>query len=160
MHKDYITYIEYQGVTARLKRLSDSLFYSIRELYNELELGIEPNWHLIFMLLKEKKVSSMTEISEAMNLSQPATIKMIEKMNQKGFLVIKSDSKDKRRKLIELSEKSYKDLPKFEKIWAAGKCAMYKMLEDNPEFMNALKIFEIQNHEKSFKERMLEFYKQ
>jgi len=157
MKDDFLLDIEYQGITARLKRLSDSMFYSIRELYAEKKLEIEPNWHLIFMLLKENKVSTITEISKVMKLSQPATIKMVEKMKQKGFIDIVTDNRDRRRKLLQLSEKALKELPEFEKVWLAGKKAMIEMLAENQEFLSSLKKFEEQNKQMSFKKRMLEF---
>jgi len=157
MKDDFLLDIEYQGITARLKRLSDSMFYSIRELYAERKLEIEPNWHLIFMLLKENKVNTVSEIAKVMKLSQPATIKMVEKMKQKGFIDIVTDNRDRRRKLLQLSEKALNDLPEFEKVWLAGKKAMIEMLAANQDFLSSLKKFEEQNKQMSFKKRMLEF---
>lgn len=156
MTKDYLFEIKNQGITARLKRLSDSLFYSIRELYQESELGIEPNWHLIFLMLKEKETCTISEIAGAMQLSQPAIFKMINKMKNLGFIQVSTDEKDNRKKLLCLSEKALRDFPKFERMWLAGKQAMTEMLEQNPHLLDALLIFEQQIHEKSFKDRMIE----
>lgn len=48
MEIDFLVGLEYLGVTARIKRLSDTFFYSIKELYKQLGITIEPSWHLVF----------------------------------------------------------------------------------------------------------------
>lgn len=55
METDFLVGLEYLGVTARIKRLSDTFFYSIKELYKQLGITIEPSWHLVFLILKDQK---------------------------------------------------------------------------------------------------------
>ncbi|MBT33425.1 MAG: hypothetical protein CMO01_27500 [Thalassobius sp.] len=156
MNQDFLRELEFLGVTARIKRLSDSLFYSIKELYAIEGIDIEPSWHLVFLILKEEEKISMIELARKLNISKPALTKMINKMAQKEYVAIQPDETDNRKKLVCLSEKAHNMLPKFERVWDAGQKAVQQMLEDNAHFMSALKEFEKQHFEKSFKDRVVE----
>ena len=80
MDADYLKTLGHLGVTARIKRLSDTLFYSIRELYRQLGVDMEPSWHLVFLILKQEGKVTMQELSNQLHLSKPAVTKMIKKM--------------------------------------------------------------------------------
>ncbi|NJO92747.1 MAG: MarR family transcriptional regulator [Chloroflexia bacterium] len=153
MEQDFLKDLEFLGVTARIKRLSDSLFYSIKELYNSQNIDIEPSWHLVLLILKEKEKISMMEMAEMLNLSKPAVTKLITKMQQMRYVIIVSDKNDARKKMLELSEKAKHKLPRFEKIWEAGQKAVQQILEGNPHFMEALSEFERKHSEESFSKR-------
>lgn len=158
MEHDFLKELEYLGVTARIKRLSESLFYSIKELYKYANIEIEPSWHLVILLLKEKKEMSMLEIARALNLSKPAVTKMIKKMQELDYVLITSNSSDSRKKMVQLSEKATRKLPEFERIWKAGQMAVQEILDNNKHFMDALEKFELQNSEQSFGERAIKIY--
>jgi len=93
MKNDFLKELGYLGIIARLKRVSDSIFYSIREVYKLENMDIEPNWHLVFLILKKHKTRTMTEIAESFHLSQPAIVKIINKMRNKGYIdIIENDN--------------------------------------------------------------------
>ena len=155
MEKDFLRELEYLGITARLKRMSDSLSYSIRELYKFEAVDIEPSWHLVFLYLKKHKTRTMTELSEALHISQPAIVKMINKMKKRGYLEVIKDSQDNRKKQLQLSKKAQNALPKFERIWSAGQQSIKDMLKMNDEFLITLEKFEREIERKNFKDRTL-----
>ena len=156
MENDFLKELEFLGITARLKRLSDTLSYSIKDLYKSQGIDIEPSWHLVFLILKNEKEITLTEIAGALNFSQPAMTKMITRMKNKGYVEISISKKDTRKKLIFLSEKAKKELPKFEKVWDAGQKSIRQILKDNMDFFNNLEEFENQILLKNFKDRALE----
>jgi len=92
---DFLTEIEFIGLTTRLKRLSDALLYSTKELYKTEGLEIEPNRNLIFILLQENEALTITEISEKLQFSHPAVVKIINKMKRHGLVRTKTDKEDK-----------------------------------------------------------------
>ena len=53
MEEDFLIEMDYAGLTARLKRLSDAFVYSTKEFYKSIDLDIEPNWHMIFLILQK-----------------------------------------------------------------------------------------------------------
>lgn len=119
MKDDFLKELQFVGFTARMKRISDSLMYDARKIYEDLNIGIEPNWHLIFLLLKTEGQLTVTEIAQKLGFSHPAIIKIIKKMKEKGYIESITDRNDSRKQLLQLSEKSIKELPLFEKEWRA-----------------------------------------
>ncbi|NET35684.1 MAG: MarR family transcriptional regulator [Cyanothece sp. SIO1E1] len=155
MSNDFLRELGHLGVTARLKRLSNSISYSIRFLYQEQGLDIEPSWHLIFLWLEEQETSTMTEIATALQYSQAAITKILSKMKTKGYIELTMDPGDQRRKLISLSPKAQKHLPQFKKVWAAGQRSIAEMLEGNMVFLQGLTAFEDQQQQQAFANRAL-----
>ena len=156
MGKDFLKDLGFLGVTARLKRLSDALSYSIRELYKIYDFDIEPSWHLVFLILKKEEQVSLTELAEALLFSQPAMTKMITRMKAKDYVDISASDTDGRMKIIMLSKKAKKELPRFEKVWGAGQNSIKEIFEENTMFMKSLEDFENQIIIKGFKQRALE----
>lgn len=117
MKDDFLQELQFVGFTARMKRISDGLMYDARKIYEDLNIGIEPNWHLIFLLLKKEGQLTVTEIAQTLRFSHPAIIKIIKKMEEKGFIQRIADPNDSRKQLLQLSEKSIEMLPRFEEEW-------------------------------------------
>lgn len=160
VQSDFLKELGYLGLIARLKRLSDSMLYSIRDLYKLKGIDIEPNWHLVFLILKKHKRRTMTEIADAFNLSQPAIVKVIDKMKKKGYIDVIIDSNDNRKRQLQLSQKAIKDLPMFENIWAAGQESIKEMLEKDEMFLDLLEKIERHLENNNFKERVLNHLKE
>ena len=159
MKNDFLKELGYLGVIARLKRVSDSIFYSIREVYKLENMDIEPNWHLVFLILKKHKTRTMTEIAKSFHLSQPAIVKIINKMRNKGYIDIIKDTHDNRKRQLQLSKKAKSELPRFEKLWSVGQQTIKEMLEESELFLVLLEKFEQQIEQKSFKGRVLNHLK-
>ncbi len=154
--EDYLKELGHLGLIARLKRISDSMIYSIRDVYKMKAFEIEPNWHLVFLALKKHGSRTMTELSEAFGLSQPALVKIINKMKQKGYLDFIKDEKDSRKTQLRLSQKAKEELPQFEEVWNAGQNSISIMLAERHEFLSQLGELEQLIKKKNFKERILE----
>ncbi|MEP5611869.1 MAG: MarR family transcriptional regulator [Cyclobacteriaceae bacterium] len=152
---DYLKELGHLGLIARLKRLSDSMLYSIREVYKLKGFEIEPNWHFVFLALKKHRKRTMTELSTSFGLSQPATVKIINKMKEKGYIDMAGDQSDNRKKQLQLSEKARKELPHFEKVWNAGKASISKMIMEDVAFLSKLEEMESLLKDQNFKERIL-----
>jgi len=117
MESGFLADLGFMGFTARIKRLSERLMLDAKSIYDESTLDIEPNWHLIFLLLKDKKELSVTEIADILGFSHPAIIKITKKMMHKGYLDSMDHPTDNRKKWLRLSEKSILQLPEFEREW-------------------------------------------
>ena len=155
MKEDLLRELGHLGVTARLKRLSDSISYSIRKLYQAKGFDIEPSWHLLFLLLEQKGTTTMTEIADTMQYSQAAITKIIRKMVKKEYLELSTDDTDQRRKLIRLTPKAKRKLPQFKAVWQAGQAVIAEMLTGNEAFLKGLTHFENQQKQSEFSDRVL-----
>lgn len=156
MSEDYLQELEFIGFTARIKRLSDSLIYDARKIYKNLELDIEPNWHLIFLLLKKKGKLSITGIAKELGFSHPAIIKIIKKMKEKGYVSSISDENDNRKQFIQLTKKSFNELPQLEQHWDT----IQQKIEDlvSKDFLTKLNKIEHLLENKSLFDRVINDY--
>ena len=155
MSVDFLLELEHAGLTSRLKRLSDTLLYSTKDFYKAVGADIEPNWHLVFLLLKKHQALSLTDISDQLQFSHPAVIKIINNMKMKGYVETKTDIIDSRKQIITLSERAIEVLPRLETYWAACILTMQELLEDAPEFLSALGKVEEKMRKSSYKDRSL-----
>ncbi|WP_370089482.1 MarR family winged helix-turn-helix transcriptional regulator [Ekhidna sp.] len=155
MKYDFVNELGYLGLAVRLKRLSDAMVHSGRQMYKELGLDIEPNWFLIFLLLKKYEKLSVTEIAAKLHFSHPSVITMVGKMEKAGYLHSSLDKLDSRKKLFTLSLKAEENLPRFEEVWQAGTEGVKKLFSEDNNFLNTLEALEVQYSQKDFKERTL-----
>ncbi|MDG3581442.1 MarR family winged helix-turn-helix transcriptional regulator [Galbibacter pacificus] len=157
---DFLQQIGYAGLNSRIKRLSDELLYSTRDYYKNAGLNIEPNWHLIFLLLEKHNSLTITEISQELRMSHPACVKIINKMKKKNYIETKTDKNDSRKQLLELSEKSKNKLPNLHKHWDACIETTKELIENSPNFMQELTEFEKLVADKNYNERTIENVKE
>jgi len=154
MEEDFLIEMGYPGLTARLKRLSDLFVYQTKEFYKEHNLDIEPNWHMIFLILKKHNQLTVMEISELLHLSHPAIVKLINKMKKKGYIDSVKDKNDYRKYQLTLSKKAKESLPVLEAYWSAGEQALEELLEGNRKLLEQLSIVEKNIEDSDFKTRM------
>lgn len=147
MEDDFLVEMGCAGLTGRLKRLSDAFIYSTKEYYRNQNLEIEPNWHMIFMILKKHKKLTVTDISETLNISHSAVVQLADKMKKKGYINTSKDPQDKRKHQLSLSQKAREKLPEFEHYWDAGNEALVDLM-NNAAVLKALKTLE-DNFEKA-----------
>lgn len=105
------------GVTARIRRINDMFVDLSRSIYKRLGLDLEPNWHLVLMLIEEHDNLSVCEIAKYLELSHPSVISIINAMEKRGYLIRSKDTKDSRRTLISLSDKAKNNMPVFKQSW-------------------------------------------
>lgn len=153
--KDYLEELGIEGFTSRIKRLSDLLLYSTRDLYKTMNIDIEPNWNLVFRLLEEHTQMTITDIAARLQLTHPAVIKITNKMKQQGYLGTQADIKDKRKTLLLLSPKAHEELPKIISLWEAQNQIISTLLSDSPEILNDLTKIENKLIETDYKQRVL-----
>ena len=152
---DFVNELGYLALATRFKRLSEAMVHSGREMYKQLGLDVEPNWFLIFKLLKKYGSLSVTEMAAKLHFSHPSVIALIQKMEQNGYLTVTSDAKDARKRNFTLSPKAIERLPELEAIWEAGIVAVGNMFKEGSNFMEELESLEVQFSKRAFKDRTL-----
>lgn len=153
---DFLTEIKYVGFTSRLKRLSDELLYSTKELYRSEGLDIEPNWNLIFRLLQERGQMTVTEMAETLKFSHPAVVKIVNQMKKRGYISSKRDQVDQRKFYLKLTEKALEHIENFEKYWLSGTEVIKDIMAESPHFLEEFLKIEQKLDKSNYKERVLE----
>ncbi|MBC7000546.1 MarR family transcriptional regulator [Cytophaga sp. FL35] len=156
MSNDFLYEMGYPGLTARLKRLNDLFVTQTRQFYQEYNIDIEPNWHMIFVLLEKEGKLAVTEIADFLQISHPGVIKLIKKMKRNGYLISEQDPNDSRKHLLSLSEKAIEKLPQLHYYWEAATEALEDMMDHNTKLLEELRIVEQHMISSDFKERIVQ----
>lgn len=151
--EDFLSAITHEGLAGRLKRLSDELLYSTRDYYKSIGLDIEPNWHLVFLLLERREKATVSEISQELKMSHPGIVKIANGMKKKGYLLSEADESDSRKHLLSLSDHAKAKLPEFRRHWDAGIKTMQQLVEHSPHFLEELRQLEIKFAEADYRQR-------
>ncbi|RXM53053.1 MULTISPECIES: MarR family winged helix-turn-helix transcriptional regulator [unclassified Chryseobacterium] len=158
MDFDFIKELGYKALDSRLKRISDRMSHDVRKFYKEFGIDVEPNWYLVFMLLQKKGEISITDIAEPLGYSHPSVVVIVKKMTEKGYLVIKKDSEDKRKQMISLSSKAIGILPQLEKVWDSCEKAILKLLSEDLSILSYLNTIDEELKNESFHNRFKNEY--
>ena len=154
METDLVRALGYANLDTRLKRISDTMSHSLRAMYRNMQLDTEPNWYLVFWILREHPNISVTEIALRLRFTHQSVVNMTNKMVQKGYLTPKKDATDKRKTIFELTSKAVAKFPLFTQIWEVGKTVTLELLNKNLEIMGHLEILEKNLEEASFGQRI------
>lgn len=155
MKYDYVNELGYLAIATRLKRISEAMVHSGRQMYKSLNMDIEPNWYLIFKLLKKYHKLSVTQMAAKLHFSHPSVITLINKIEAGGYVSSEIDEMDSRKKNYTLSKKAIEKFPEWEKVWEAGTEGVRKLFPEGSMFLEELESLEIQLSQKDFKERTL-----
>ncbi len=158
MEKDFIKELGYKALDNRLKRISDRMAHDTRKFFKQIDLDVEPSWHLVFKLLKEYEILTMVEIAQQLGYTHPSMVVMLKKMTAKGYIVSEKDANDKRKLNIKLTQKSFDLLPELEKIWNSCEDAIYKMLKEDLSIIKHLDEIEVSLKAIPFNERFYNEY--
>ena len=155
MKYDFINELGYLALAPRLKRISEAMVHSGRQMYKTLGLDIEPNWFLVFKLLTKYDQLSVTEIAYKIHFSHPSVITIVNKMEATGYLESSTDLQDSRKRTFKLTKKATSKLPEFERIWEAGTEGVKKLFPEDSNFLDLLESIEVQMSQKDFRSRTL-----
>ncbi len=155
MDKDLIHEMGYIALATRLKRISDKMTYSTRQMYKKMKIDIEPNWYLVLILVKETPNISVMEIAKNLCFTHQSVITMTNKMMHKGYLKISKDLEDKRKTVFNITPKTVATLPQIEEVWKTGKEVIYEVLNGDTTITKHLEILESNLDATSFGERIL-----
>jgi ribosomal protein S18 acetylase RimI-like enzyme len=155
MDGDFLSELGLNAIVTRLKRVSDAMLHDGKRMYKQLEMDIEPNWFAVFKLLKRRGAMSVTEIADAIRLSHPSVISIVNKMIGAGYLFEIRSATDSRKRLLELTAKAHNKYPQFERVWEAGTAAVKRMMHDC-DILGAVDVLETRISQRGFRERTLE----
>ena len=158
MEKDFIKELGYRALDNRLKRISDRMSHDTRKFFKQIDIDVEPSWHLVFKLLREYEILTMVEIAQQLGYTHPSMVVMLKKMTAKGYIVSEKDAIDKRKQNIKLTQKSIDLLPELERVWNSCEDAIYKMLKEDLSILDRLDEIEESLKSIPFNERFYNEY--
>jgi GNAT superfamily N-acetyltransferase/DNA-binding transcriptional ArsR family regulator len=141
-----IDFIESLGeivIGTRMKRLSEQLFPVVDQLYAETGIAFRAHWFALFRLLMTAEHLSISEIAERLGITHVAVQKQAKELLETGLVDSRSDTEDKRKRLLFLTPAGHQAVARFSGIWTAVEYHLSEMLNDaHPDFLGLLKVME------------------
>ncbi|WP_298902062.1 bifunctional helix-turn-helix transcriptional regulator/GNAT family N-acetyltransferase [uncultured Psychroserpens sp.] len=103
---------------SRLKRLSDFVMKEVQCTYDYFNIEFDPYLFPIIKIIDNKNGVTNVEIKTALKLSQPAISQAVNKLIAKELLHLESDTIDKRKKILTLSDKGKHLVARMKPLWA------------------------------------------
>ena len=114
------------GMGSRLKRMSDLCMRTIQQAYDRYQIDFDPYLFPAYHSIAKMNSTTNTELREKLQTTQPAVTQTINKLLKKELIEISSDSDDKRKKKISLSDKGFKLYSQVQPLWRAMDQAVKK----------------------------------
>ncbi len=143
------------GLGSRLKRLSNSLYRQIDDVYAEEKIHFQARNFPLLQLLNENESMSVTELAEMLGQTHPAISQMSKKLEQKGWLYHHTDKADERRRLLSITPTGFELFDKLAPIWHDLQTVLGRlMLISGGNLMSSIELLERQLSQQNLIERM------
>jgi DNA-binding MarR family transcriptional regulator/N-acetylglutamate synthase-like GNAT family acetyltransferase len=131
MDKDIIKQRGALFLASRLKRLAERMQSETVHVVEQAGLPIQPSQYSLLATLDRYGPQTISELTDAMQLSQPAITRMAAKLADMGLVTIDRVHKDQRRKTVSLTDKGIADLARSKlHVWPGVEKAVTEMLEE------------------------------
>jgi DNA-binding MarR family transcriptional regulator/N-acetylglutamate synthase-like GNAT family acetyltransferase len=145
------------GLGSRLKRLSDSFYRQVDEVYKREGLPFQGRNFPLMQLLNENESMSVTELAEMLGQTHPAVSQMSKKLQQKDWIYHHTDKKDERRRLLSITPAGYEIFDQLSPIWKDLQVVLGRLMTTSAgNLMNNIELLERQLVKKDLVARMSE----
>ena len=112
-----------QGLGSSLRRLIAALDGGAQQVYDRLGVDFRPRYFPIARHLLEDGPTPVSQLSDLLGMTQPATSQTLREMERDGLIEFKAGG-DRRVRLASLSSKGLSLCHRLEPVWeAAASCA-------------------------------------
>lgn len=147
------------SLASRLKRLSDLLMQDGIRIYKSTGSEFQPKWFPVYYHLAEKGPSSVMSLTTSLGISHPSINQIVNEMIKAGFVAAYKDTKDKRKRVLALTQQGKQARQSLEKIWQPIRGALDEVIEEaGVDLLGYLDIVEAVLKKKSFVERFEQRY--
>lgn len=113
---------------SRLRLITDKLVPAVERIYRDLDIDFEPRWFAVTHYLASNGSARLTDISNALGLSHPSIVQVVNRMEKKGIARRLQDRKDRRATTIKLSAKGENMVAELTPVWNDISCAVDSFL--------------------------------
>ena len=155
--REHLSSLGALALAARMKRISDAMVQEARGLYRQLDLDVEPNWYLVFLLLEDGAARSVGELATALGFAHPSVLALTGRMVERGLLDATGDPRDGRVTLLRLTARGVKALQQARPVWDASRRGIEGMLaEVGVDVLGALDALDAALARRGFADRTLD----
>lgn len=145
------------AIGARMRRLIDVFARDVTQIYQENDLDFEPKYFALFYLVAERKSIGITEAAQELSFTHPAVIHFAKDLEKQGYIQSVKDPNDNRKRLLQLTNKGEKALPKFKILWGKINKLNQKLMDKQTHhLLKAIEGIEQQLEERPYYKRFKE----
>jgi DNA-binding MarR family transcriptional regulator len=96
----------FQDIGYLIKQINDNLLRNVNQYVAEFELTFQ-QFQIIDFILNQNKDVSQKDIEQYLQVAHPTVVGLLKRMEIKNFIICKQDEKDKRIKIVYLTQKAY-----------------------------------------------------
>jgi len=100
----------------RLKKTGEMLSSQIAQILSESKIEFESRGIYPLVILGEKTKVSIKEMADLLGMTHPAIVQLVNSLNSNGLITQSKSAKDKRKTLIELTEKGKNELDRIKPV--------------------------------------------
>lgn len=141
------------AISTRLQRLSEQLRKDGQQIYRSYGIDFEPKWFPVVYTLHVKKLMSVVEIAAEIGYTHPSTISLLKELEKEKIISSKKDSKDERKRLIQLTEKGNNLVLEMQPVWETMTLAITALTSTPNNLLSAITEVESKMTEKGFLQR-------
>ncbi|HMQ47138.1 MAG TPA: helix-turn-helix domain-containing GNAT family N-acetyltransferase [Saprospiraceae bacterium] len=94
-----------KALGSRLRLMSEVVTADAAKIYELYGVALQPKWFPVFFLLTQNETYAITELATAIGHSHASVSNIVKEMRRNGLVEEKKDALDKRRNLVQLTEK-------------------------------------------------------
>jgi DNA-binding MarR family transcriptional regulator len=148
------------ALAGRLRRLSDRLKSEASRIYRANGIEFNDGWFPVALVLSGRESISVTQIAEAFGTSHAAVSQMITAMKNNGLVSVQQDKRDKRRTIVQLTDKGRSTIEALRPLWnAIGQCTEELTTLSGNKFVKAISDIENRLEKQSLFSRVAEYMK-
>ena len=152
---DYIKELGSLALASRMKKIVEKLNHDVKAIYNSENIDFEPLLMPIFKLLENSGELQITQISDNLGISQPASTQLCNLLKKKNLISINTCKEDQRRKKITFTKKGQERLKLLAPVWNEIQLAVDGMIHNSNDLLLAIEAFEENYESNSLKDRVI-----
>jgi len=115
---DILQELGYLAGATRFRRISEKLYLDGDKIYKEAGIDFKASWFSVFYVLaKNKKPLTIMEIAGQIDFSHISVKNVLQELEKANLVSIRTNSKDKRSKVVSITKKGKKLQEKLEPLW-------------------------------------------
>ena len=127
---DFIKELGELAMGSRLRRLSDRMMQDGTKIYEAAHLSFQPRWFTVFALLSSRGATGITDIARDLGISHAAVNQTASELTRAGLIESNVDEKDRRRRLLYLTEQGCDMANRLQPVWEDIRGAIRDVISD------------------------------
>jgi DNA-binding MarR family transcriptional regulator len=155
--QDFLDELGALALGSRLKRLGDRMMAEASRTYRAFGHEVQPKWFGLLALLHSEGPVGIVQAARRLGLTQPAVSQFCQDLEARGWIAVRPDAQDARKRRIELTRRGRSTVASMQPMWRAVQQVAERLCrEAGDDFLASIRRLENALAERPIAERALE----